>query len=128
METRTGNFCLIVIRELSKILQIKKLFRHRDLVNALKRHFRPELRAEKISFSEPALQGFRAFDPNQRRTLAQKYEERFPRTPVDWHQNKWGSRQATSSKGTYNELDRQLQRQRSGENLPQAKAQKTLHR
>ena len=98
------------------------------MVNALKRHFRPELRAEKISFADPALQGFRAFDPNQRRTLSQKYEERFPRTPVDWHQNKWGSRQATSSKGTYNELDRQLQRQRSGEDLPQAKAQKTLHR
>ena len=87
-----------------------------------------ELKAEKTPFTDPALQGFRAFDPNQRAVLAEKYEERFPRTPVDWHQNKWGFRQASEKKGSYNYLDNQLQRQRSGEDLPPAKSHKALHR
>ena len=95
-------------------------------MNALKRHFKKDLRAERISFTDPILQGFRAFDPNQRAILADKYAERFPRTPVDWQQDKWGAR--SNRKGSYNELDRQLQRQRSGEDLPPAKAQRTLHR
>lgn len=87
-----------------------------------------DLKAEKMPFTDPSIQGFRAFDPNQRSDLAEKYGERFPRTPVDWHQNKWGFRSTSVKKSSFNFLDNQLQRQRSGEELPPAKAHKSLHR
>ena len=103
------------------------IFRHREFIRDLKRHFRPDLEAENINTFDPALQGFRAFEPDTRPELAKKYAEKFPRTPVDWDHTKMGQR-INRSWGTYNQLAKKLQRERSGEDLPSAKSQKTLQR
>ena len=98
-----------------------------DLVRDLKRHFRPELKAEEVNAFHPDLQGIKAFDTDERPILAAKYRECFPRTPIDWDHDKMNYR-TKKGLGSYHQLNQKLARERSDEELPEAKAQRTLHR
>ena len=105
-----------------------KIFSYGGLVADLKRHFNPDIQAERVSYFDPALQGFKAFEPDRRPELAEKFRRRFPRCPVDWNFDKLNFRQCKLLPSSYTDYAKALGRQRSGEDLPQAKAQKTLSR
>ena len=98
-----------------------------DLVQDLKRHFRPDLKAEEVNGFHPDLQGIKAFNVDERPILAAKYDEKFPRTPIDWAHEKMNYR-AKRGMGSYHNLNQKLARERSDEELPDAKAPRSLHR
>lgn len=103
-------------------------FSYAGLVADLKRHFNPEIQAEKISYFDPGLQGFKAFEPDRRPELADRFRRKFPRCPVDWNFDKLNFRPCKQLPTSYTDYAKALGRQRSGDDLPQAKAQKTLSR
>ena len=94
----------------------------------LKRHFHPEIQAEKISFFHPELQGFRAFEPDRRAQLAERYAKKFPRCPVDWHFEKMKFRPGKTLPSSFSDYSKALGRQRSGDKLPEAKSKDKLTR
>ena len=97
------------------------------MVLDLKRHFRPEMKAENCNAFHPDLQGIKAFNVDERPILAAKYEELFPRTPIDWNHDKMNYR-TKRGLGSYQNMSQKLARERSDEELPDAKARRSLHR
>ena len=85
------------------------------------------MEAEKVSYFDKDLQGYGAFMPELREEYAAKFAVRFPRTLVDWSHEKMG-RVKSRNVCAYDTLRQKLSRERSAEELPRPKAQKTLYR
>ena len=101
-------------------------FRYQDLTDALRRHFRKDLEAERMNIFDENLQGYRAFETSELPVLQEAYNTKFPRTPVDWEGKNAGLRNRGNVQGisTYSKMFHE----RSDEQLPEAKTQKTLNR